>query len=898
MSSECITSTGRPYVPILLICHWNMSCEDMAKTVTTQATAQATLRIAPHDRRVRVFVSSTLGELAPEREAARAAITRLRLTPVMFELGARPHPPRELYRSYLAQSDVFVGIYGERYGWVAPGSDVSGLEDEYLLSGDRPKLLYIKTPAPEREPRLTALIERIWTGSGVSTTPYRDAAQLEQLLADDLAVLLTERFDATARPSAQGLEPAPLPIPATPIVGREREIESVLQVLADPAARLVTLLGPGGIGKTRLALEIASRSGGQVTAFVDLAPLADPGLVPGAIAGALGVRAEGNRPVLDVLTDRIGGHPVLLVLDNFEHVLEAAPTVGRLLAACPRVQALVTSRSVLHLRGEHEVALAPLDPAPTVEVFVQRARQVREDFALDASNRAAVMQIVDRLEGIPLAIELAAARVRLLAPEALAQRLDRRLDLRSQEVDRPSRQQTLRATIGWSYALLNRDERALLRRLSVFARGWSLEAAEAVGAADDELDVLETLSALVGHSLVNPDSRSRSEPRFRMFETVREFARERLAESGELEATMRRLADYLCGFTARAGEALAHGDGRVWVRRIDEDVHTLRAAVAWAVEQDDAALAIRLTAPLARYWWSRGLLGQMLDLSERVAVLPSAAGLPPTEAALLLWTRGTIRVDLGRSREALPLLENVLAAARAADDRRLLAQSLFSLALATSASGEASAPGPAEQVRAMLEESVRRFREVGDDWGVALALIPLGDVALLDGDVASARAMHEEVLAHALTIDDDHMTAQAHDQLALDAMLSLDSASARRHLRSAAALYRSLHDHEGMAYCLEGFAGLALATERPELGARLLGAAARSRELVGVVVWPFIRPLHDRFEGFVRAAVPAATFDSAFAEGRGLEPEAALDLAVRETAQPDDVSAEAAPGSP
>src|SRR3954454_15610784 len=183
----------------------------------TRTTSQASLDaiVAPHDRRVRIFVSSTLNELAAERDAARAAITRLRLTPVMFELGARPHPPRELYRSYLAQSDVFVGIYGESYGWVAPGSDVSGLEDEYLLAGDWPKLLYIKTPAPNREPRLTALIERIWSESGVSTTPYRDAQHLRKLLADDLAVLLTERFDAMNAPGQEGLESGPLPRPAT-----------------------------------------------------------------------------------------------------------------------------------------------------------------------------------------------------------------------------------------------------------------------------------------------------------------------------------------------------------------------------------------------------------------------------------------------------------------------------------------------------------------------------------------------------------------------------------------------------------------------------------------------------------------------------------------------------------
>src|SRR3954452_5562985 len=717
----------------------------MTETRTTMRTTRD-VPVAPHDRRVRVFVSSTLNELATEREAARAAITRLRLTPVMFELGARPHPPRKLYRSYLAQSDVFVGIYGESYGWVAPDAEISGLEDEYLLVGDRPKLLYIKTPAPHREPRLTALIERIWTQSGVSTTPYRDPEQLGELLADDLAVLLTERFDAVRAPGPEGLESAPLPRPTTPIIGREHEVGLVLGLLGDRAVRLVTLLGPGGIGKTRLALEVADRVTTPVRAFVDLAPLADHVLVPAAIAEVLGVRAEGSRPLLDVLADRIGTRPLLLVLDNFEHVVEAAPDVGRLVAACPQLQALVTSRTVLHLRGEHEVALAPLRTDAAVEVFVQRARQVRDDFTLDQGSQEVVTQIVERLEGIPLAVELAAARVRVLSPEALAQRLDRRLDLKAQEVDRPSRQQTLRATIGWSYALLDHDERALLRRLSVFVRGWSLEAAEVVGRPgegdDSEADVLDTLSALVAHSLVTPDGRSRGEPRFRMFETVREFAAERLAQSGQLETTMRRLVDYLCSFTARAGEGLGHGQSRLWVRRIDEDVDTLRGAIAWAVDHDDAGLAVRLTAPLTRYWWSRGLLGQMLDLADRVATLPSASALPPDEAALLLWTRGTIRVALGRTAEAAPLLEQLVPAARETGQDRLVAQGLFRIA-PTKPVPEGDQPA---ELRELLEESVRLFRAAGDDWGVALALIPLGDLALLAGDVGGARAMHEEVL--------------------------------------------------------------------------------------------------------------------------------------------------------
>jgi tetratricopeptide (TPR) repeat protein len=341
---------------------------------------------------------------------------------------------------------------------------------------------------------------------------------------------------------------------------------------------------------------------------------------------------------------------------------------------------------------------------------------------------------------------------------------------------------------------------------------------------------------------------------------------------------MRRLADYLCDFTARAGEGLGHGEGRMWVRRIDEDVDTLRAAVAWGVDHDDAGLAVRLTAPLTRYWWNRGLLGQMLDLADTVAALPSASALPPHEEALLLWTRGTIRVALGRTAEAVPLLEELVPAARATGQDRLLAQALFSLAQ-TKPAPEGDQP---EELRELLEESVRRFRAAGDDWGVALALIPLGDLALLAGDLQGARGMHEEVLRHATAIGDDHMTAQAYDQLAFDALLASDLAGARTELCRAAALHRGLHDREGTAYTLEGFAALAVTMQQPELAARLMGAADHARRLVGVVVWPFVRPLLARLQTFVRASTPG--YDAAFAEGALLEPEQALDLAVRSTA--------------
>ncbi len=740
-----------------------------------------------------------------------------------------------------------------------------------------PRLLYVKTPAPGRDPRLQELIERIWADSGASTTPFRDADDLGRLLADDLAVLLTERFDAAAaHMSVAGdrLDPVPLPVPPTPMLGRERELGDVLALLARPGVRLVTLLGPGGIGKTRLALEVAARAGAEVTAFADLSPLSGPELVPTAAAAALGVRAEGSRPVLDLLADRIGTCPVLLVLDNFEHVVEAAGDLARLLAACPRLQLLVTSRTVLHLLGEHEMPLPPLSVPAAEQVFVERATQVRPDVEFDEPALRAVRQIVERLDGIPLAIELAAARVRLLPPEALVKRLDRRLDLSSQDVDRPARQQTLRTTIGWSYALLGRAERALVRRLSVLAGAFSLEAAEAVGAGEPVGDVLETLSTLVGHSLVAPDGRGRGEPRFRMLETVREFAAERLDASGDRPAVMAALTGYLADLAARAEVGIRGGASRRWLGRLDAELETLSSGVEWALASDDAALAVRLTAPLARYWWTRGLLGQMLDVAERTAALPSAVALAPREGALLTWTRGTIRVALGRAGEAVPLLEEVVAAARAQDEPTVLAPALFSLALVTPIGREGSG-----QVRALLEESLALFRAADDDWGVCLALIPLGDLWLLDGDVQAAVPLHEEVLRRAQAVDDDHMRAQAHDQLSLDAMLAGDLAAATRHLRAAAALHRALRDHEGIAYCLEGFAALALAGGRPEPAVRLIGTAEEARRLVGVAVWPFMRPLHARLETFARTALPDG-FEAAWAAGRAVEPLTALDEAL------------------
>src|SRR5690349_18602437 len=520
------------------------------------------------DQRVRVFVSSTLHELTAERQAVRDAVTRLRLVPVLFELGARPRPPRPVYRAYLAQSQVFVGIYWQSYGWVGPGEQVSGLEDEYRSSAGLPRLVYVKSPAPERDPRLTQMLAGIRDEAEVSYQHFSDAAELQQQVENDLAVLLSERFEL-ARHGEGAADEAPLagafPVPATPLVGREQETAAVEDLIVQEGVRLVTLTGPGGVGKSRLMVEAARRLGpgfADGARFVALASVSEAGLVAAAIAAGLGLNTSAG-PLIADLESYLRPRRLLLALDNFEQVTGAAPLLAELLGAAPGLVVLATSRTVLRLSGEHEFPVPPLpvppagpdrDPADlqryaSVSLFAERAHAVAPGFELTSANAGAVAEICRRLDGLPLAIELAAARVRLLPPQALASRLGQRFSvLTGGARDLPERQRTLRNTLGWSYGLLSASEQALFARLGVFAGPFSLPAAEAVCAPDEGQasrpgQVVDTLGSLVESSLVRAETRG-GEPRFSLLETIREYALERLADGGDWVQAHDRHAAY------------------------------------------------------------------------------------------------------------------------------------------------------------------------------------------------------------------------------------------------------------------------------------------------------------------------------------------------------------------
>jgi predicted ATPase len=745
------------------------------------------------DQRVRIFVSSTLQELADERTAARGAIRHMRLTPVMFEMGARAHPPRDLYRAYLAQSDVFIGIYWQRYGWVAPGETISGLEDEYLLAKDMPKLVYIKQ-AETREERLAELIRRIKQEDKVSYRPFSSAEELEELIQNDLALMLTERFAATAPidnvdTSAASDAPPPwlAPIERGELIGRARPLDEIKELIERDDVGLITLTGPGGTGKTRLAVHVAHTLG----------PSFPDGAFYVALAGVRNARdvVPAIVSTLEIPSPRTGTDPErrllaffrmrrsLLILDNFEQLIEAAAVVARLLSACPQLKVLVTSREALHISGEHEAHVPPLPHEPGVErtpamtLFEERAREVRSDFRIDEQNRVAVAELCRRLDALPLAIELAAARVRVLSPQAMLPRLDRSLSfLSGGRRDLPERHQTLRATIDWSLDLLRPSEQVFFRRLGVFVGSFSEDAAQAV-AADPALDALDGLTSLVEKSLL-VRTEVRGEARFQMLETVREMAQERVAEAGEERAARLRQAEWLEGYLAgEHADLLKAGRRQSADERIAVEMAGARTALRFAAGPNgDVELAWRLYIHTTFSLLNIARTAEALALREIVASLPRSQD--PLRAALADGQWGRSLAYTWDTAE--PLLASAAAALDAAGDRDFLpsivtvrglivgprdpARGLALLARAVELASEAGhtytegwargmmvythvMAGAVDEAQRVAEEAARISRLQRNDEGTAFALIGLAYVSFKRGHLAAARAQFADAAA-------------------------------------------------------------------------------------------------------------------------------------------------------
>jgi predicted ATPase/DNA-binding CsgD family transcriptional regulator len=690
-----------------------------------------------------------------------------------------------------------------------------------------------------------------------------------------------------------------LPVPLTSFVGREREVVAVAELVRRPGVRLVTLTGPGGVGKTRLAIRVADEVAADFPDgvwFVVLAPVRDPALVAATVAQALGVPETATRTVEEGIRAVLQDRRALLVLDNLEHLPDAGPPLADLLSACPRLSVLVTSRAVLRVSGEHGVPVPPLSlpkaatasgadrplEAEAVQLFVERAAAARSDFALGESDAQTIAAICEKLDGLPLAIELAAARVTSLSPAALLALMERRLALLTGGPrDQPARLRSLRDAIAWSHDLLTCNEQVLFRCLSVFVNGFTLEAAEAVcGEAEGEgfssafrpppsASVFDGVASLIGESLLRPEETADREPRYQMLETVREFGLEQLAASGEEETVRGRHLSWVLALAEAHRIGAVSMLDTVWLDRMERDVGNLRAALAFAERAEDAEIGLRMATAAFKLWQFRSRRAEGRRWLERA--LARDPGSPSVARAAALQALGYLENSLGDRAQAVAHLEESLALGRALGDTERVQLATWGLAAVAMDTGCHD-----ERTAALLAESARAAEERGDVPGVAVARLLQGALAHLRGELAQAETLLGEGLA--LYRDQHHVAGVSWCLRALG-FVAADSGDHAR----AAALYaetlenwRAIGVQEELVDWLAMVALLAASVGHSEQAARWLAAAGALGERRGAVSSLPEQQRYDRAANDLRTILGEAAFAAAWEAGRTLSPDEAV----------------------
>jgi predicted ATPase/class 3 adenylate cyclase len=677
-------------------------------------------------------------------------------------------------------------------------------------------------------------------------------------------------------PPLKSLSNTNLPAQASSLIGRERELGELSPLLAREDVRLVTLTGPGGTGKTRLALRLAAdlvESYRNGVFLVTLAPISDPALVISTIAQTLGVKEQPGEPLSEALASELADKQLLLVLDNFEQVVDAATEVGGLLAAAPQLRLLVTSREPLHLRGEHEYSVPPLSDSEALTLFAERAREVRMDFVLDG-DRLLVEQICARLDRLPLAIELAAARIKVLPPKKLLERLEQHLPLlTSTRRDLPERQRTLQATIAWSYDLLTEEEQRLFARLSVFAGGCRLDGAEKVGDPEGTLEllVIDGLASLIDKSLLHQTEDPDGEPRYWMLETIREFAAERRSSDEDAEQIEDAFAQYVVSIAMEAARKTRGGEAQAWLARLDREQDNVRTALGWLLERERGDDIARVVAGMWFFWWQRGQTEEGVGWAERSLALEQTT---PLLRAYALSGAGELLRMRGNFERAVPLKEEALGLYSRLERKAMVASTLHDL-------GEiAFAQGDLARARQLHEQSLAVREELGRPGGIAHALGGLADVDLEEGNYERARSISARIIEIGRAENDPECVIGGLTSLVDTARREGATAEAlvlaREALAQAAQIGLSYYAY----FFLDQIARMEGCRDDPLRAARLWGAADALRQTAGYLVWD---PRgYDAAVEAARARADGADFDAAWTAGYALSGEEAIRYALLE----------------
>jgi predicted ATPase len=835
--------------------------------------------------------------------------------------------PRKVPIEMTGVSEVIASARGAFAAWVQENhpSMHDDLWGQYWLAGVAAGLAYTHKAGQPNEARLAGLIY-----AAASLRRYAAMFKLPMPTSVESLYDETQADRESLGASIAKRHTHNLPMQPTPFIGRAAQVAALKELILDSDVRLITLMGPGGTGKTRLSLQVAQEVLDKFPHGVFFVPLVDdtnPDRFISRVAQELEVR-EGDRPLLENIKDYLRDKSILLVLDNFEQLISAATVVAELLTSAPKLKTITSSRIALQVHGEREYPVPPLDLPSSAEaslenltgnesvtLFVERARASKPDFALTADNASAVAEICRRLDGLPLALELAAARIKLLPPQSILARLDDSLKLLTGGArDLPSRHQTLRNTLKWSHELLNEEEKTLYARLSVFVGGFTLEAAEAICNVDHQLDILDGLTSLVNNSLLR-QGEINGEPRFSMLETIRAYALERLGESGEMEELRGKHAQYFGDVIFKEISFELYSDkATVWLDWLEREVDNIRAALTWCLSNPASIqVGVVIVWVLMWFWYRRGRLSEGRMWTERMLEVLKSQNISSQPLAMVLAAAGFMAMwqgeqDIGLARaqqsleivqklEDVPLmplivLGNAIAYINMGRDstaRPLLKESLalfeqqnmpYFHAINTVHLGNVELGlGNAERAHAYHKEALAKARAIQDDWLLSFALNNLGEVARTQGQFDLARKYYKECEALLSTTGDDGDMARFAHSLGYIAQHEEELELAESQFRKSLSMFRRLGNRRGIAECLAGLAGLKAQQGQVEWGATLLNAAESLLKGTGGAWWPADRLEVERNREMMQSALGAAEYAKAQQIGAAMNIDQAIAFA-------------------